>query len=409
MAFIRLSPPWETVTLLHKDNSLEVGSEVRLLVHMGPLRIKWIARHVAYIKGKKFTDVQVQGPFSRWKHKHLCLSDGESSSILRDEIKYRPPLGIGYRFVTPKIERMFHYRHTIMKNDLQTQITFLSPSRHIVVYSPDTYFCNMLKAFLNTSGHTITHIDNETDLNTEKMKDTIANMDHFICIPHEDFDCPTSNFENTNSQSQLDDVVKYLNRYSLKPFNSTYLTGLHHSTKKQTQSDNPSYHYSDDIISKHIGALKTTQTTIVRFGYILSLRHGLLKELFFRFNIGLGSYLNTDDNDFHWISIDDAIYNVYGILMNKTKYKKKCKTKYIFQKNKASQDTLNGFCRVLASTLNRPLWLPYISFLRFTLRGKYTNMISEPNQCVKPPHDIEPENVGYFKELPHTLNHLIGM
>lgn len=71
-----------------------------------------------------FEDVQIEGPFAAWRHRHM-IEPGENGSLLRDEIDFEPPLSLigdlaTPLFILPRIERMFDYRHTVTKEWCET-------------------------------------------------------------------------------------------------------------------------------------------------------------------------------------------------------------------------------------------------------------------------------------------------
>lgn len=116
----RLTPPWETARIIQPPPNIRVGStaivETRLF---GFLPARWVAEHTAYDPPRMFEDVQVSGPFRRWRHQHIIKPHAEGA-ILRDEIEYEPPLGFAGRLaapllIIPRLERMFDYRHNITR------------------------------------------------------------------------------------------------------------------------------------------------------------------------------------------------------------------------------------------------------------------------------------------------------
>jgi ligand-binding SRPBCC domain-containing protein len=124
-AFQRLAPPWERVEVIDGGDSLKPGSRVVLSVPLGPLRLRWIAEHTEYERGRLFADRQLEGPFSCWYHRHLFLDDGQGGTLLRDEVEYEPPLGMLGRLLAgnlleSKLRRMFDYRHEITRRILET-------------------------------------------------------------------------------------------------------------------------------------------------------------------------------------------------------------------------------------------------------------------------------------------------
>ena len=66
-----------------------------------------------------FEDVQVEGPFRRWRHLHI-IKPHQAGAVLRDEIEYEPPLGFVGRLaapliIVPRLEKVFEYRHRVTR------------------------------------------------------------------------------------------------------------------------------------------------------------------------------------------------------------------------------------------------------------------------------------------------------
>ncbi len=119
-AFERLSPPWEKVKIVQLANITKVGSQAIIEVKLfGIIPTRWVAEHTKYDPPKMFEDVQISGPFAKWRHQHIVLAH-EDGAILRDEIDYEPPFWIFGQIaapfaVVPKLEKMFDYRHEVTK------------------------------------------------------------------------------------------------------------------------------------------------------------------------------------------------------------------------------------------------------------------------------------------------------
>ncbi|MFM7316653.1 MAG: SRPBCC family protein [bacterium] len=119
-----LVPPWEKVTVEVPPKSLQKGTRVILVNHMGPLKLRWVAEHTAYDPPHSFQDIQQSGPFARWVHTHRVVAAGEGASLLRDEVEYDLPMGalgrlFGGGFARRKIDRMFAYRHEVTKRECE--------------------------------------------------------------------------------------------------------------------------------------------------------------------------------------------------------------------------------------------------------------------------------------------------
>ncbi len=123
-AFERLAPPWEKIVILERQGGIKDGDKVVLEMRQGPFRHRWVAVHRDYIEGQQFRDEQTQGPFAKWIHTHRFLPQPDNSSVLSDRIEYEPPFGFGGRwvaggFLARKLEKVFSFRHTRTRNDLE--------------------------------------------------------------------------------------------------------------------------------------------------------------------------------------------------------------------------------------------------------------------------------------------------
>src|SRR5204862_371839 len=114
-ALEQLMPPWDKSRILEHADISKLGSRTIVEVSIfGPFTTRWTAEHTAYEPPRMFEDVQVAGPFRRWRHRHFIelRNDG---SILRDEIEYEPPAGRLGRlllswFIESRLRKLFDYR-----------------------------------------------------------------------------------------------------------------------------------------------------------------------------------------------------------------------------------------------------------------------------------------------------------
>ena len=123
-ALERLTPPWERARIVERAESLEVGSRAVVEMRMaGLLPVRWVAEHTAYDPPRMFEDVQVSGPFKRWRHRHIVRPNRDgvvSNALLRDEIEYEAPFGWLGRLLSPwlverRLRRLFDYRHRVTR------------------------------------------------------------------------------------------------------------------------------------------------------------------------------------------------------------------------------------------------------------------------------------------------------
>lgn len=160
-AFERLTPPWTAVTLERFDG-IRDGQRAVLRLRAGPFFKRWMAEHHDYIEGRQFCDRQVKGPFRAWDHTHRFEPGGPDASTLVDHIEYALPLGrlgalAGGRAARTQIDRMFHYRHRITRNDLALHRRYNPEHRRlrIAVSGASGLIGSALVPFLTTGGHDV--------------------------------------------------------------------------------------------------------------------------------------------------------------------------------------------------------------------------------------------------------------
>jgi ligand-binding SRPBCC domain-containing protein len=116
-ALQRLTPPWGKAQVIASTGGIETpGSRVTLRVSVGPFSQNWIAEHVVCEPGKMFRDAMRSGPFRKWEHTHLFISENENSSWLEDRVEYEFPLGALGKLLTgaytrKRLQRLFEWRH----------------------------------------------------------------------------------------------------------------------------------------------------------------------------------------------------------------------------------------------------------------------------------------------------------
>lgn len=119
-AFDRLVPPWENASVVQKADISKIGSRAIIETAIfGIFKTRWVAEHTVYDPPRMFEDVQISGPFRSWWHKHIVEPHADGA-ILRDDIEYEMPIPIFGPLaapisVTPRLEKMFDYRHKVTK------------------------------------------------------------------------------------------------------------------------------------------------------------------------------------------------------------------------------------------------------------------------------------------------------
>jgi ligand-binding SRPBCC domain-containing protein len=115
------SPP---VLHLATEKAAGVGSTIVTsfrAVPFLPFRANWIARITEFEWNHYFADVQDEGPFRSWHHRHEFIvqeRDGVMGTLVRDVIEYE----IGFSFVGASVNALF-VRHQIEKTFAERQKT----------------------------------------------------------------------------------------------------------------------------------------------------------------------------------------------------------------------------------------------------------------------------------------------
>jgi ligand-binding SRPBCC domain-containing protein len=121
-AFEQLCPSWEKVKIIKRVGNFPntfLPQEVHVAVSPAPfIQIPWHLKHIDFIHGQEFTDVQVTGPFKSYKHRHLMLALDDKKSQLIDQIDCELPLDfvtgfLGYAFLQNKFDKLFEFRHAV--------------------------------------------------------------------------------------------------------------------------------------------------------------------------------------------------------------------------------------------------------------------------------------------------------
>jgi ligand-binding SRPBCC domain-containing protein len=114
-----LTPPWEDSRVIKPAQISAVGARAIIETKLFGWRVRWIAEHTAYDPPRCFEDIQVQGPFRSWRHRHIVETHSDGA-LLRDEIDYTPPIGLLGRIaapvmIEPRLRRLFAYRHQVTR------------------------------------------------------------------------------------------------------------------------------------------------------------------------------------------------------------------------------------------------------------------------------------------------------
>jgi uncharacterized protein len=129
-ALIDLLPQSRFIRIDRRQGGIRDGGRVVFSFGVGPLRLKWDARHFGYVHDVRFCDEQVRGPFRFWRHTHRVEAIGDDVCLLVDEIEYVLPGGcLSHRVAGAFVQRMLHAAFTERHAITRSRVLALSSRR----------------------------------------------------------------------------------------------------------------------------------------------------------------------------------------------------------------------------------------------------------------------------------------
>ncbi len=110
-----ITPDWLNFRFDNKGRNSQTyeGAEFDYTIRWFSIRIKWHTKISDYSRPKRFTDVQVKGPYAMWEHLHT-FEPVNKGTLISDSVTYRIPFGI--------IGKIFH--RFIIRNQLQNIFSY---------------------------------------------------------------------------------------------------------------------------------------------------------------------------------------------------------------------------------------------------------------------------------------------
>lgn len=94
---------------------MRVGTLIDYRLRLDGIPFLWRTEITEWDPPHAFTDVQLRGPYHTWIHRHT-FEPADGGTLMRDEVRYRLPLGplgaVVLPFVRRRLERIFSYRQT---------------------------------------------------------------------------------------------------------------------------------------------------------------------------------------------------------------------------------------------------------------------------------------------------------
>jgi len=89
----RITPPTLRFRILSPDPiALEAGALIDYRLSLFGIPFRWRTRIEAFEPEVRFIDLQLRGPYRRWRHTHT-FEDAPGGTLMRDRVEYQLPLG----------------------------------------------------------------------------------------------------------------------------------------------------------------------------------------------------------------------------------------------------------------------------------------------------------------------------
>jgi len=408
LAFERLTPPWEKIKVVEQKGGIQDGGRVVLEMKQGPFRRRWVAVHGDYVEGSQFVDEQVQGPFAKWVHTHQMLPDTDATSLLKDHIEYRAPLGflgslVAGGYIRKKLEKTFSFRHARTQNDLKRYHPYAAqPPLRIAVTGASGLIGHALTTFLSCAGNQVqTLVRRPPKLESQEIfwdpthreldKASMESLDAVIHLAGENI----GGGRWTSARKEL--ILK--SRVEGTRFLCETLASLKHPPKVLVCSSAIGFYGNrgEEVLTEQSPAGQGFLTEVcqaweaaaeparkagirvvnVRTGIVLSPLGGALAKMLPSFQMGVGGVIGTGNQWMSWISLEDLV-GVFHYLIHAEGVSGPV--------NAVAPHAVTNreFTQILGQVLGRPTVFPLPGFMVKTLFGEMGNALLLEGQRVKP-------------------------
>ncbi|MED5465117.1 MAG: TIGR01777 family oxidoreductase [Myxococcota bacterium] len=429
-ALTRLLPPWNKTRVIDSDEPLQVGARVLLKVCQGPLKFQWESRIQDWEPGKFFSDTMVRGPFKEWNHLHHFSTKDDSSTTLTDEINYRTPLGATGDFlasVIPNLKRMFRYRHTQLRLDLERHRAYAHrPPLRIAISGASGMIGVALRAFLSTGGHEVFSLvrrpaqsprEIEWDPAGEVMDaQLLEGMDAVIHLAGANI------AEGRWSKERKGTLTE--SRVRSTRFLATTLAGLerppalllsmsgagHYGYEDHktvfTEASPPGSDFLAQLTVQWEGALQPAReagirTVVLRTPAVLSARGGALQKMLLPFQLGGGGPIGSGTQPMGWVALDDLLGLILVALHAPS-------MEGPFNVQAPEEVNSAEFAKTLGKVLSRPAAIPLPAFVVKRLFGEMGEALLLGGQRLNSARLSETDFEFQWPTLEGALRHELG-
>lgn len=430
-AFEALSPPWMDVKVLERSGGIEEGGQVKLQIGCGPLKLFWQLEHCNFVKGQKFEDMQVSGPFEEYHHLHDFRPDGNNwGCILEDTIEFRLPLPSlpGYaiaRMFKSELRRMFAYRKEVLRQQLSIPET-KGKAMQVAVSGSHGLVGSALIPLLTTHGHQVRRLVREpvkpgsADIYWRQSPDwncaeSLRGVDAIVHLAG----------ESIASGRWTDAKKKAIMQSRVGPTRSLCeaIAAMDNPPRVLVCASAIGYYgdcgdklvdeaspgdggFLGEVCSEweratEIAAKAGVRVVNLRLGIVLSPRDGALAKMLPPFVAGAGGPFGNGQQYMSWVAIDDVAGAILHCLTNDS---------LSGPVNVAAPHPVTNaeFTKTLGKVLHRPTMVPVPAFGARLLFGEMADALLLSSTRVKPSRLLSSGYKFSYAELEPALRHLLG-
>jgi len=437
-ALERLTPPWVRLRVVKNGGRIEDGSKVLLRVGLGPLRFDWLVEHRDCVPRGQFRDVQIKGPFRQWEHLHRFEADTDTSTYVEDRIDCALPLGafgqlFGARILKQELERLFIYRHRIIKHDIALHTARRVAPMSILVTGSSGLIGSALVPFLTTAGHQVVRLVRARPPSAAPNPDSQANvitwdpatgvldpaaLEGFDAVIHLAGETLNAIRWTAEKKSRIRDsrvggtalLCGALAKLSRPPkvLLSASAIGFYGNRGGEIlhEESEPGTGFLPEVCRAWEAATKPAsekgiRTVQMRFGVVISSAGGALAAMLPAFQVGLGGPMGTGWQYMSWITIDDVICAIYHLLLNdKIEGPVNIVGPYVA--------TNRDFAKALGTVLERPAFVRVPGFLARLVSGEFADDVLLASARVEPRRLLDAGFVFHYPEMEGALRQVLG-
>ncbi|PIE61140.1 MAG: TIGR01777 family protein [Desulfobacterales bacterium] len=378
-AINRLTPPWAPLKMISRNGKgIDKGVEVKFKMKAMGIPMIWEAEHIEYEENRMFRDRQVKGPFGLWEHTHRFHDIADNQSIMEDQVKFKLPMQPFslpfYGYAMKELDRMFTYRHHVLKADMENWVGNIKPQRILISGASGT-IGQALVPFLRTCGHEVIRLVRDPDTQApdalywdpyKNILDLAAAGPIDSVINLNGVDITRGKWTEKQKKRIVDSrviptqvLVEGMRAMARPPatFISSSAIGLYgEGGDLELTEDTPKGDsFISDVCHRWEAASldadrRGIRTIQLRIGIVMTPAGGALKRMFIPFAMGVGARFSKGRQYMSWISMEDVLAGILYLLGNEDIHGPVNLTAPVPETNKA-------FCKTLGRVLSRPVFL----------------------------------------------------